>query len=1515
MNKFYKLTLTSLALFLFGVGNAMADDVKAYADNYYLRNADTGSGARRALDVVKNDNPGDCVANPDDLIIEIVTPPTLGTVQVRNGRVNYSANAGVYGRDEFEYKITCPDNGGSSSSAKVFIELVGQIPDFIDEAECTVDPLPFQWDIEKKFESNVPVYYLTSPLVGNLDGASSDPAVNAPEIVCFARANNVPKRVSNAQNSDEVLVFDNKLQLKHRFAIMNTAKTDTVGVDNYFGHPLAIGDVDGDGKGEIIVAAGVYDGHKLRCYTQDGTLKWVSNDGVGNEVSYFAKAMNKPPYGNTNHDNGSGANPVVADMDGDGLVEILVGDRIFDGQTGRLLATLPDGKTASGYLYGRGYRKQTPTRGGSTYQPVIADVDGDGIMEVIAGNATYKISINRDNPALSTATVLALVDQPDGLTSVADIDADNLIDVIVVRCNEQRDGTAISYNGTMMYAWKGHIPTMLGVPQKPLSATGTVGGSGSRAFIGDIDNDGIPEVCFTYAGMMAAYRYKNGSFQSLWTGKTTSDTSGATTMTMFDFNLDGEAELVYRDETDIRILDKNGNNVIDKDGNPAIFSIYSATHTEYPVVVDLDGDGHAEILVSGANKFQTGELDPGGSGIVMNSQGLKNQYDTRLQVFGSVSKDTWAPARNVWHQHGYNPLWINKDLSVPARPMASTEKVIHRDGTTHRPFNNFLQQAGYLNSEGESLILAPDLAFQLGKSQQLYYNAATKDMEVTCFLTNLGDLDYKGDILLSLYIYQISTGQYRRVGFQVFNNQTLDMSENKTLVMKVANYDAIEPTLPPATDYKWLVSVNLNDDSPNAPKDFYNGQRECNEWNSITSDVSFISGYIVLCEGEKGNLEIQPQGVFDCYWYEEDGVTPYAPDGTNLGDTKEVTKKNDSDKEYYLIDVRNKANNLPVSPKKDTVFVYKAVDSLIWTGSVDEDWNKYQNWKHPSTPVVGDVNRFKYIPRGCTNVLIPSNNDAGLPITTLPNLTQGVSDYGTTRTYLDVRCNNITLEFGAEVKRSDMLYYSKAFVQLELENNRWYCFSSPLRDMNAGDIYVSDPNPFLDDVFVYTRFFSQKNIDGKYVQGSWNGTFSRPNVKFEVGAGLGIWLDNSQPLAPTESAQFLQFPKLDKGYFTYDKNGNQGDLFFTTDKVAPHRFIYEENMNAVSKDIKLAVTGQSAGEKFLMGNPFMSHLDFDEFYNYGNNSEYIENYYEIMDETGSYATYYISGGVSTGTPVLTKDIAPMQSVLLTPKKAFAKGTLVINPAHSVLIPGATLRNAKAENKEPNAFLRVSISDDKVRNRAALIYDAKLGASAAYNEGLDVQKILRQGAQPNPSVYFITGDGLYTDIKVLSSLDKIEIPIGITCDATGPMALAFENLPIVLSEFDVVLIDKEKNEETPLKNSVLYIHTFNKTTSDRNMDNRFAIRFSRSISGVEDENNNNESDSRSLTYSSDRGHTEVYTTNGDLISEYEICDLQGRVVAKKNNINDSRFSLYLQQGIYIVKAKVADSTTVLKIIIK
>ncbi|MSP59457.1 MAG: VCBS repeat-containing protein [Myxococcales bacterium] len=147
----------------------------------------------------------------------------------------------------------------------------------------------------------------------------------------------------------------------------------------------------------------------------------------------------------------------------------------------------------------------------------------------------------------------------------------------------------------------------------------------------------------------------------LWQRLTHDATSGGTASSVFDFNGDGKAEVVYRDECWLRVM--NG-----PDGKTVFAQqITSGTALEMPVVADVDNDGHADLVVPSDNV-------QGNNYCQSTPEGQTGQKFTGSTMGMFVLKDPmnrWMPSRAVWNQHTYHITNINDNLTVPKKEVAN----------------------------------------------------------------------------------------------------------------------------------------------------------------------------------------------------------------------------------------------------------------------------------------------------------------------------------------------------------------------------------------------------------------------------------------------------------------------------------------------------------------------------------------------------------------------------------------------------------------------------------------------------------------------------------------------------------------------------------------------------------------------------------------------------------------------------------------------------------------------------
>jgi FG-GAP-like repeat len=371
----------------------------------------------------------------------------------------------------------------------------------------------------------------------------------------------------------------------------------TITSPSYFpgGTSPAIADLDGDGFGEIVI---VSDDRRMRCYNHLGTLKWTTTNEVGHDYTYRF------------------CSPSIADFDHSGTAEICIGNEIYSGQTGALLAS--GGPTLSA-----GEHPVRKSGGFSFNASVPMDVLPDGFcvdcqgLEIVAGNMVLSVD-------LVAGTIKKVTQAPagysDGFTSVVDINKDGTLDAIV-------QGRKNGWN--TVYGWNTKTGTIIG--EYKLLNNWTEGAS--RVNIADMNDDQQLEMNFISYPQMYTLR---SNFSVLWI-KQNDDVSAVTSSSVFDFCGDGSADIIYRGQSKLQILEGATGVVKWEDG------CTSATHIECPLILDVDADGQTEVVI-------TCGAGPNGSG--------------RVTCYETINTPG-IPSRKVWNQHAYFSTNIEEDLRVP----------------------------------------------------------------------------------------------------------------------------------------------------------------------------------------------------------------------------------------------------------------------------------------------------------------------------------------------------------------------------------------------------------------------------------------------------------------------------------------------------------------------------------------------------------------------------------------------------------------------------------------------------------------------------------------------------------------------------------------------------------------------------------------------------------------------------------------------------------------------------------
>ncbi|MCD7971526.1 MAG: T9SS type A sorting domain-containing protein [Candidatus Azobacteroides sp.] len=1418
---------------------------QAVMDNVFVN-----PGQIATWNVLLNDNPGVC--STDELTLTIVTPPQHAMIyQVETGnRIRYRAqNTTGAMKDSLQYEISC---NGQTSRAWVYIYIRNQ-PDNMYTDVCHITPPAISFGMTELSRTDNLVNPSSCIVCGDID---NDGEIEILVLNSTSQYTTTPTAILIFGVKKET----NALYLKYQIDIDPALRTN--GTDPY--GQIAIGNVDGDGYAAIFFTTitATTGGRML--------LKYRFNSSTYEEhwrVNYSTEASYT-----------SGI-PLLADFGADGNVQVQVYDKIFNAKDGVLLADgkLIDANINNGTKYNFGWHGHAVGGGMSTCF-VAGDIDGDGIPELVAGDCVYKVNITNhsgeignsfellrraNNTPITQDPARADIISLYGSTALVDMDGDGQLDVVVAaKRTNIPDGSLYIYNPQT-----GEVMNTNQITGLPIAS----GNGPSMAFIGDFNGDGQPDIAVNGCYLLTTFSYDPQTKLLEETGKlVTTDGSASTTLTLFDFTQNKEAQFVYRDEDNLRILDGKDLSMLGYAEN-----VYSPTVNEYAIVADVNGDGHAEIITIGAD-------------VKRNSDGTWNRLGN-LRIYGAAGTEKWAPARSVWHQYTYNPLYVNDDLTIPANPMSPATSFTGSDGKVNRPFNNFLQQGTLLNSEGEMLWRGPDLAFSNTKRASIIFEPELDRLKFTIYVSNDGSQVFPLPLRVSTYVYDSQSEQYYHLDDKEIL-QDLPIGETKEIIFYLENYSSLP--FPASYDH-WIVFLNAEDNVGNGMPTFAYGNDECNYWNNYTDKISFSYGERVMCEGETEWMSIIPVNTYKFYWYEN----PNDPDGSyiDIADARYITKDSSPIQRYY-IDVYSEDGTTKLTSIRDTVFVFLAPDSLVWTGSGGNgDWHNPENWFNPNAPVPNPYPTSN-IPRACTNVLIPGAVDV------YPDLSPSVTVYSE-EAYTRSECNNIHFEHGGVIAAPDSLHYNKAYVQLELDSHRWYMLSAPLQHLYTGDYYVNDPNPHNDEVFVYTRLYAQPNPktgETNEDQWGWTGLFHNPDVNLSLGQGLSLWVDNKDSINVI-TPHLFDFPKHNTIYGIYNKEG-EAHKHAPVARANQHRFIFEEGYDPATGEVTLPISASAAGEQLLVGNPFMSHLSFEEFYNA--NSSKIKNYYKILDATdGSFITYEY-GGATTGTPPLNGWIAPMQAFIV--EAADNLSFLTANPATMTSArKEETLRTV--ERGEQAQVLTIEVYRGKEVNKTLLIYSPDAIATGRESIPKTFLKYKNQAV----NIYTLSEEGIPLDLNHLTELDGISIPVGIRTSVNGEFRINVAGLTNFAPEYDIYLCDRENPAFCQNLRTEGSMSTFEKT-SEEVFDNRFELRFLKQGTSLPQILS---SDMPLHIYATE-GNIHISTTDGSSLEKVTIYDLSGRKISGlKDGVSATQTIPVFHAGIYLVNVMTEKGVFTAKIIVR
>jgi hypothetical protein len=490
-------------------------------------------------------------------------------------------------------------------------------------ATCEYKPPPGQFQPEVKYHWNQGTVMMT-PIVVQLDDDNCDMKVDERDIPEIVFTTFVSGNYQGNGTIRVISIVDGQMVEKWTY---NGGAIDPIAP----GRELAGGNIDGLAGNEVVACT---TNGKVRAFTGDGMPLWTSTYAGG--CGFVS----------------------LADMDQDGAPEVVVQGAVLDGKTGAV---------------------KTMLVGGGLNTP--ADLDGDGQLDIVHARGAFNAG----------GGVMATTGLEGAYVAVADLDVDGSPEVAVIA-----NGGANLPHHLVIWRYDAKLPNGVEIIRPgidingalspalcPMGSAGNTKGGGPPT-IADFNGDGRPDVAVAGGIGYAVFDGKKlmdpnvaGPDTFLWIKQTKDCSSAATGSSVFDFDGDGSAEVVYSDEIRLRVYKGSDGEVLWSTCNT------TGTLVEYPVIADVDSDGQADI-VAVSNNYSSITCDA--------------TKQTGVRIFGD-SQGQWVRTRRVWNQHAYHVTNTEESGAIPSQEPSNW---------LVSGLNNFRQ-----NVQPEGEFSAPDLIVDL----------------------------------------------------------------------------------------------------------------------------------------------------------------------------------------------------------------------------------------------------------------------------------------------------------------------------------------------------------------------------------------------------------------------------------------------------------------------------------------------------------------------------------------------------------------------------------------------------------------------------------------------------------------------------------------------------------------------------------------------------------------------------------------------------------------------------------
>ena len=516
-------------------------------------------------------------------------------------------------------------------------------------------------------------------------------------------------------------------------------------------------------------------------------------------------------------------------------------------------------------------------------------------------------------------------------------------------------------------------------------------------------------------------------------------------------------------------------------------------------------------------------------------------------------------------------------------------------------------------------------------------------------------------------------------------------------------------------------------------------------------------------------------------------------------------------------------------------------------------------------------------------------------------------------------CDQIFFKAQAELLNQPYLIYNKAFVEKEVESNKWNLVSTPMKNIYAGDFFVpqttgreesktafsamtfdvtsdnrvaapvyqrnwdSNETQIVDGGTQYkVHDFDGKNISIESISDAsmnveslyWSHVYNKLDENYSEGKGFALKAGDQYK---TLSAKWLfRLPKEDEEYKYFKPDGGYSELKVSVPKTEKYMLnVPYSNEPSLLGEFYQPLTDNTHSNNlyYIVGNPYTASLSMYRFLN-GNPS--FERKVWTLDN-GVLNAHIIPEGTYN-----RKDdyiIEPMQGFFVKVKE----GATVSQAYFTLMMTTDRWISGGSAISETPAKMSINVVENGKRMAMAKVV-VKDDADGDFNNDEDIELLNNTELEDIPQVYTIAG----TQAAALNALPKIGIlPFGVIAKEKKMVAVELEANRYL--DAPLYILDAKTGTYTPADHAI---------EIEANEHGRYYI--TTAMYNIE-----NDSEENTIRCFSPQSGTITVSSLASNLASVSIYTIDGKLLTSASGINATSWQKQVATGLYIIKVATED----------